>query len=268
MATLTEALASATLPAWLDITTRESTRRKTVGMTVEPSGIVTLAVPAGADPARVVAIVRRNLTSLARAVDHAREHGPAYPTKELVSGEGFELFGTSHRLNLRDTHEPPIEIRRLPVGDHGSMGTLPYLCAHPGVDARALVGWYRREGARWTTETLPAYAGRMGVPPETTVTITRLTARRAVKWGEFKPSNLVRGGHGEITLHWALFQTSRALVEYVLIHELAHAATVGHAHGPAWERVMDRTLPGWRERKAALAEVGRHVWMGETRPNG
>lgn len=263
---IVEALASG-LPTWLDITVKISTRRRTLGATVEPTGTVTLAVPDGTDPARVVTFVRGNLVSLARAVDHAREHGPAYAVKELVTGEGFRLLGTSYRLAIVDTPETPdVEIRRLPVGDHGSMGTLPFLCARPAqLTAKALVEWYRGEAARWTTETLTAYMGRMGVPPETTVTVTRLTTRRVVKWGEFTPPNLARSGRGEITLHWALWQLDRALVEYVLVHELAHAVTVGCGHGVEWVRSMDRILPDWRERKARLGEAGRHVWMGEIR---
>lgn len=42
----------------------------------------------------------------------------------------------------------------------------------------------------------------------------------------------------------------RELVEYVVVHELTHLAA--HGHGPRFQGLMDRRLPGWRERRRTL----------------
>jgi hypothetical protein len=48
------------------------------------------------------------------------------------------------------------------------------------------------------------------------------------------------------TLHWAVFGLPMPYIEYVLVHEQAHATRPGgRAHGPAWERRMDLWMPDW-----------------------
>ena len=46
----------------------------------------------------------------------------------------------------------------------------------------------------------------------------------------------------------------RALVEYVVVHELTHLKAAGH--GPRFQALMDARLPDWRARRRALNRGG------------
>jgi predicted metal-dependent hydrolase len=58
---------------------------------------------------------------------------------------------------------------------------------------------------------------------------------------------------GVITLNLKLIQAPKLLIDYVIIHELCHLKE--HNHSAAYYRLLDRTLPQWRERREALNQV-------------
>ena len=55
---------------------------------------------------------------------------------------------------------------------------------------------------------------------------------------------------GRIGFNWRLVLLAPELVDYVVVHELAHLAE--HHHGPAFWRVVEAAQPDYRERRAAL----------------
>lgn len=58
-----------------------------------------------------------------------------------------------------------------------------------------------------------------------------------------------------VTYNAELARAPRELVEYVVVHELTHFAV--HGHGPGFQSLMDRRLPGWRDLRRRL---NRREW--------
>ncbi|MBQ6915796.1 MAG: DUF45 domain-containing protein [Kiritimatiellae bacterium] len=58
-----------------------------------------------------------------------------------------------------------------------------------------------------------------------------------------------------ITYSLELARAPRAHVEYVVVHELTHLKAPNH--GPAFYRLMDERLPGWKTLRRELNELGR-----------
>lgn len=58
------------------------------------------------------------------------------------------------------------------------------------------------------------------------------------------------GKNGVIYFNWRLLQLPVRLVDYVIVHELAHL--LQHNHTREFWRILDNALPDWRERKAAM----------------
>jgi predicted metal-dependent hydrolase len=73
------------------------------------------------------------------------------------------------------------------------------------------------------------------------------------RWG-----SLGRGDR--LNIHWATMQLPVSLVDYVLVHELAHIAEPHHT-GTFWTMV-ERALPDYEGRKSRLATVGAGLWLG------
>ena len=104
-----------------------------------------------------------------------------------------------------------------------------------GPDANRL----RRELRRAIPPLLAEWAPRVGVP-EPTFVIRRMTTR----WGTCN----VRARR--ITLNLELARREPELLEYVVVHELAHLIEAGH--NQQFYAVMDRALPDWRLKRKAL----------------
>jgi predicted metal-dependent hydrolase len=109
----------------------------------------------------------------------------------------------------------------------------------PGPETNRL----RRELRRAAPPLLAHWAPRIGVPAPV-FTIRRMTTR----WGTCNVKAR------RITLNLELSRREPELLEYVIVHELAHLVERGH--NKRFYAVMDRALPGWRLLRRALNEGG------------
>jgi predicted metal-dependent hydrolase len=157
------------------------------------------------------------------------QHEPV--TKELVDGEGFLYLGRSHRLKVDDT-DGAVRLER------GRL-ILPRPLAEAG--EAHLIAWYRRRGETWARPRVTSWAERLRVKPGAIE-----VADLGHKWGSATAGQRVR-------IHWAAFQLSPSLVDYVLVHELAHLREPHH--GPAFWQLVARVMPDYDERKQELAGV-------------
>jgi len=105
----------------------------------------------------------------------------------------------------------------------------------PGPEADAL----RRELRPVLAALLDEWVPRMGVPFPT----WRMRIMHT-RWGSCNHSKR------SVTFSVELGRQDPHLVEYVVVHELAHL--IEPNHGPGFYAVMDRHLPGWREHRAEL----------------
>src|SRR5262245_56360039 len=86
----------------LAFTVSRSSQRRTVGITVERDGGLSVTAPEGEPLDKVEAVVRKKLFWVfAKLTEKALLFQPP-PTKEYVSGEGFHYLGRSYRLLLTD----------------------------------------------------------------------------------------------------------------------------------------------------------------------
>lgn len=231
-----------------------SDRRTRMAVTVDDYGIATLVVPQDVNPSMVARFVRSSCTSVARQRNRLAPYTPDHPTKELVPGENFPLFGTPHRLQL--TGDGP-DVRLDETRHQG------WLSLRRDQTSEAIVGWYGVKLLGWVTRPDtercgPYWAGRLGLAEPINYKVADLGPR---KWSKFTVPNTV-------ALHWALAQLDRSVIGYVLAHALVHASRPGGSkHGPEFRRRMARLFCGpdeW-ELEERLRKDGRSVWLGGTK---
>lgn len=267
------ALKAAELPGSWAWTVELRPKRRSLGAETAPGGRVTFLVPPTVTPDQVVRFVRSRMTTLARHIRDRTENAPAHPVKDLVDGQGFMLLGTNYRVRLVDdsdsarvcpcacgrpyTGHPGVPI----IGEPGhttwsGWRTWQLTIRYDAASAETIVGWYQEQGQAWLDEHAPAWVRRMRVRDGLRWRVTDLGTRR---WAVYRPAEHL------IEVHWPLFQLDRDAIEYVLVHELAHARQPAGTrdHGPEWQRIMDMALCGWRDRRTRMNEDGRHVWIGE-----
>ena len=111
--------------------------------------------------------------------------------------------------------------------------------------------WYIDTGQMWLNRRITTWAARAGVG-ELRVEVRDLGYR----WGSVRPgANDIR-----INIHWATLQLPPSLIDYVLVHELAHLTETNHT--PAYWAIVGRIMPGYEGQKQALASIGKNVWLG------
>lgn len=88
--------------------------------------------------------------------------------------------------------------------------------------------------------------------PEVDVTVGELGYR----WGSARPLD----GDNRINIHWVTLQLPPGLIDYVIVHELAHLA--GPNHTPEYWNLVERAMPGYENHKTNLAVIGKNVWLG------
>ena len=248
------ALAALDLPPEWQVEVAIRPRRRKTGIQVNPGGGVAVLIPPTAAPEQVARFVGSHRRWITEKVDTATRLAPDHAVKEFVDGEEFDLLGQRYRLRLVDAS--PTGAAQLPVIT--SHGVLSARTQRPELVRRAVIGLYQQVGLAWLR--------REGRQYELDGHITGLSyavrdlGRR--RWGIYEglPKHTT-------TLHWAVFGLPLRLIEYVLVHEQAHATHPNRAaHGRAWKRQMSVWMPDWQHRKAELAEVGRHAWLGDHKP--
>ncbi|CAL9668989.1 hypothetical protein SUDANB145_07313 (plasmid) [Streptomyces sp. enrichment culture] len=230
-----------------------STRRKTLGMTMQPGDPgITLHVPAGTRPADVVTVLARNADRIGGMLVKARKHAPDHPVKELVNGSGFVWLGFSARLRLVDNPTVPLEY----VHDGQQWWQLDRAAIPQG--AKPFIAWYIREGTTWLNQHHVAASQwnlMAGDRPMPTVRAADIGRRR---WGSYNQETHT------VRIAWQTLQLPHHLVRYVLAHELTHALQPGGPpHGSQFWRAFERSWPGAQQDARRLDEEGRSVWMGD-----
>ncbi|WP_431983935.1 YgjP-like metallopeptidase domain-containing protein [Streptomyces qinglanensis] len=239
------------------VTVRVSTRRRNLGVTVEPGGTrITVAVPATITPHETVRLLGRMRPGIARLVLRARECAPKGPTPRLVDWAGFWWLGQPARLRLVDGCDP---VERLHTDSGYWLRVGRDLIAREG--ARPLVRWYCEQGTAWLHQEAPRIWDRMAAPG-TELPELRVADIGRTRWGKYD------GARHRVTLAWQSLQLDRSLARHVLTHELAHATRpAGTPHGPQFWHALERALPNAREEQRRLDKEGAAVWMGEIAPH-
>lgn len=160
--------------------------------------------------------------------------------KELVDGEGFLYLGRSHQLRITDSDESAVRLHR------GRL-VLPRPLAVDGPGA--IIAWYRTRGTTWLRPRVADWAMRLRVEPHAIE-----AADLGYKWGSAT-------AEGRVRIHWATLQLIPSLVDYVVVHELAHLHEPHH--GPAFWALVGRVMPDYEDRRSRLARDGSTLWFGE-----
>jgi predicted metal-dependent hydrolase len=211
-------------------------------LAVDPEdGQARLSVPLGTRPATVEGFLAGRLDWInerQRAVQ-ARQR-----RRQLLQGDYVSLFGEAHRLNLCIEDAPGRVVRR--------PGFL-HLYAKPGAspDQREtiLYDWYRERLKEALPPLLERWEAAIGVK-----TAGWGVKRMKTRWGSCNTAER------RVWLNLELARLPHACLEYVLVHELVHLLERGH--NARFYGLLDRFLPDWAERRAALDRdsAGQGEW--------
>lgn len=210
-------------------TLKRSARRRSVGLRIDQRGL-TVSAPLRASERWLHEVLQDKADwVLGRLADWQTRQGPA---QRWADGEALPFRG--EMLLLRVAHG------RRPAVSH-SDGVLAVRVADPDnatTIERVVTAWYRRQAAILFDECVAFYAERMGVSPRE----IKLSSART-RWGSCTARGVVR-------LNWRLVRLSLDMVDYVVVHELAHLREMNHS-AAFWQVVAD-ACPDYADRRKAL----------------
>lgn len=227
----------------LDVTVRVSDRRRTVQLTVERDATVTALIPPTTDDEKLAAVITAKGPWIYARLRERAEIGKLRRPREFVPGEGFLYLGRSYRLLLVREAQCPVRLHR---------GRLELRREDVDDASRQIVHWYRHLGEAWLRRRIEPWAQRMQI---------EVTALRVLPLGYRWGSCTV---DGKLNVHWAAMQLPPVLIDYVLVHELAH---IRHAnHGAEFWRTVERAMPDYGARRDRLRCFGPELWLPENAP--
>jgi predicted metal-dependent hydrolase len=212
-----------------------------MGITVDRDGSLIVTAPDGCDEADLAAFAREKRMWVYKKLAEKDLLLSARPTREFVTGEGFAYLGRSHRLVLRDSASSTVKLER------GRLIMRRDVAESERASA-AIVEWYRARAVRWLPRRVEPWAERMAVHP------SAVDARGlGYRWGSL-------GRNDRVNFHWATMQLIPSLIDYVIVHELAHIHEPNHTP-EFWHRV-ERAMPHFQRAKETLARQDSDLWLG------
>jgi len=221
---------------------RHSTRRRTMGLTVDRGGELILHAPAAAETDDLVRWARSKLVWVHRKLALKDALAPKLPEPEFVPGESFSYLGRSYRLTITSDQAEPLRFdgRRFILRRDAR--------ADASVHFRR---WYVECGAEWVNQRANVLARKTGKCP------SRIEVKDlGFRWGSCAKN-------GVVFLNWRLLQLPVRLADYVLCHELVHL--IEPHHGPSFWAALDRAMPDREQREEELGAKARDLSWCEPR---
>jgi predicted metal-dependent hydrolase len=214
-------------------------RSRSVKVRVEAGGEVVVTAPWLAPKFMIERFVKQNEAWITRQKARTRLKQDIYPTfnwdQKTVSylgklygiqihprGESsLHLGGEEQRINLKDD-----EIILSPITGLAS-------------DARKMLGkWLQHESERFIGESLGVLSQKMGLKHGT----VRFRQQKS-RWGSCT-------GEGNLSFNWRLVHFKPEIINYVVIHELAHIKH--HDHSPAFWQLVAKFDPTYKTKRQFL----------------
>jgi predicted metal-dependent hydrolase len=107
---------------------------------------------------------------------------------------------------------------------------------------RALIGWYRMQAAVHLSEVVNRWSAVAGYCPSA----VQIRDQRQ-RWGSCSPSQVLR-------FNWRVVMAPPVLMNYVVVHELAHLRH--RTHTAAFWGEVGRVLPDYELLRVRLKEIG------------
>lgn len=229
-------------------------KRRTIGFTVNAEGLV-VSAPRWTPLAEVDVTLREKERWIISKLGEARERHERMESARIDWREGVSLpfLGESVVLVLDPRQRHGRAGAVLEVGGESLPG-VPRLTLHLGLPHSATQdqlrdttqAWLMRQARRVFTARLDHFAPQLGVRWQ------KLSLSSAgTRWGS-------ASADGSIRLNWRLVHFSESIIDYVVVHELAHLREMNH--GPQFWAHVESVLPDYAQRRVKLKDEAIPKW--------
>lgn len=199
-------------------------KRKTIALIITPDAKLVVRAPLRTSTACIDKLVAEKSAWIRRKIAEIAERTVA-EKKQFIDGEEFLFLGKNYQLKITSDSLPGAEL-----GEH------LYVSGKTGPEVhRQVYGWYRTQAGKIIGDRCLVWAKIVGRTP-TSIRISHATRR----WGSCST-------RGTLCFSWRLILVPLEIIDYVIVHELAHL--IHHNHSKRFWDTVGTVMPDYRERK-------------------
>ncbi len=207
-------------------------KRRSIALSIAPDATLVVRAPLAVSLKYIEALVEKQKVWIYKKKQLALRNGPV-KSKQFINGEEFLFLGETYKLKIQDCWE--IELKDELIFPER------YL-----VKAKTrIIAWYKEQAFEKITESAAHYSRISGWKYKT-INITSAKGR----WGSCSAS-------GSINFSWKLIMAPFDVVEYVVVHELAHVTEKNHS--PRFWNKVKNILPDYKIQEKWLKENGKNL---------
>jgi predicted metal-dependent hydrolase len=210
-------------------------RRKTASIYIERDGKVSVLVPEKLTARQVEEVLESKRKWIYQSLAEWQDLNANRIQRDYVNGEGFLYLGRTYRLKLVSDLPEPLMLKDGYFCLRATKGSAP------DADA-AFREFYRVKGATRIPPRVAYFQAKMGVKS------------RSIKIMELKHRWASCTTNGNLNFHWKCMMAPLTVIDYIVVHELAHLIHSNHS-AKFWNEV-DKVMPDFQERKAWLRDNG------------
>lgn len=216
---------------------RSKKRKKTLSLRIQEDGKVLLSVPYHTPQREIERFLGKAEAWIVKKV-WEREKAIRESQKVFIPGERFLFLGESYPLEIResDHQEPPLKL---------SFGKFVLDQDHLKAARDIFIQFYKREAQEVIPCRLTYYSQRLHLFPKG----VRITTAKC-RWGSCSHDN-------RLSFSWRIILAPLAVIDYILIHELAHIKEKNHSE--RFWKFLESVLPDYRTPRLWLKRNGHRL---------
>ena len=164
-------------------------------------------------------------------------------SKEYVNGESFQYLGRNYRLKVIKGVEAGVKLNK----GYIEVTTNKLVKTTANEIREQLINWYMDLALTRFQVKTQQYAKLLGVNPNS-IKVRDYKSR----WGSCSIK-------GDVSFNWKVILAPQKIVDYVIVHELAHM--IQHNHSPKYWKLVARILPNHQEYRDWLKQNGSRLFI-------
>ena len=210
-------------------------RRKTASIYIERDGKVSVLVPEKLTIRQVEEVLESRRKWIYQSLAEWQDLNANRIQRDYVNGEGFLYLGRTYRLKLVSDLPEPLMLKDGYFCLRATKGSAP--------DADAVFReFYRVKGATRIPPRVAYFQAKMGVKS------------KSIKIMELKHRWASCTTNGNLNFHWKCMMAPLTIIDYIVVHELAHLIHANHS--TAFWNEVDKVMPDFQDRKNWLRDHG------------
>ncbi|MGR6835174.1 M48 family metallopeptidase [Syntrophomonas erecta] len=213
-------------------------RRKSISISVEAPGKVSVVAPMGLSEYETINIVKSKARWIIQKLYEVRDVKTVPINKDFVNGESFLYLGRNYSLQLKVDTTLKKPVVKLYQGK--------FMVNTPTRDEeaikKAMESWYRSKAREQIEKRLKFYQPKVGVKPARV-----MIKDQKKRWGSCSSK-------GNLNFNWRSVMAPSPVLDYIIVHELCHLVHLNHSR-EFWN-LVSAILPDYGNRKDWLRKNG------------